>query len=70
MQKNGMPLWLFSTLLTIGVILVVAIMIVITLFLIHVLGMVRFSLMVIVLQLGSIQTILNDILKKLSGDKK
>ena len=70
MQKNGMPLWLFGTLITIGLILVVAIMIVITLFLIHVLGMVRFSLIVIVFQLGSIQTILNDILKKLSGDKK
>ena len=70
MQKNGMPLWLFSTLLTIGVILVVAIIIVVILILIHVLGIVHFILIAIVLQLGSIQTILNDILKKLSGDKK
>jgi hypothetical protein len=69
MQKNGMPLWLLGTLLTIGVILV-AIIIVITLILIHVLGIVRFDLIVIVLQLGSIQTTLNNILKKLSGDKK
>jgi hypothetical protein len=70
MQKNGMPLWLLGTLLTIGVILVVAIIIVITLILIHVLGIVRFALIVIALQLDSIQTTLNNILKKLSGDKK